>query len=284
MKVLNMIFLSLVAVISLATTPRTATAQSSLYQQMTPAERSAFVSEQARRLGREMSGRDYLFTRAFEAEIQKNVDFYAGRIGNDRGDQPGKGDGRLIFERGQMYAPTLIAIFEKREVSPLIGLYLPLIESEYVSIPAPNSAGAIGMFQFLPNTAEQFGLSPNDLLDEKKSADAAARYIARGLKKFSADPMKEALALLAYNRGAQGVERDLALLGIAQNSGCSICVLTENSARLDATFQTESVYYVPRFFAAAIVGENPHAFGLQTLPLSSASQGKAARVEISSRH
>jgi len=55
----------------------------------------------------------------------------------------------------------------------------------------------------------------------------------------------------------------------AENRACSICALTENSQRLDATFQNENVYYVPRFFAAAIIGENPQAFGLQTQPLSS---------------
>ncbi|PYS63089.1 MAG: hypothetical protein DMF76_07465, partial [Acidobacteria bacterium] len=58
-------------------------------------------------------------------------------------------------------------------------------------------------------------------------------------------------------------------LGNQQNRGCSICALTEHHDKLDPTFQSENVYYVPRFFAAAIVGENPKAFGLQTQPLSS---------------
>jgi transglycosylase-like protein with SLT domain len=242
--------------------------QSKTYQQMTLAERGAFVSEQARRLARQMSGRDYQFTPSFEAEIQKSVDFYARRIGS-AGDPPAKGDYRLVFERGQTLAPTLSGIFKAQNVSPLIGLYLPLIESAYVNIPSSNSAGAIGMFQFLPKTGAHFGLSEADLLDVPKSADAAARYIAAGLETFKDDPMKEALALLAYNRGGDNVDKDLATLVNAQNRGCSICVLTEQRDKLDANFQKESVYYVPRFFAAAIVGENPQAFGLKTAPLSS---------------
>ena len=241
--------------------------QSKTYQQMTLAERGAFVSEQARRLARQMSGRDYQFTPSFEAEIQKSVDFYARRIGNS-GEQPGKEDARQIFERGQALAPTLSGIFKARNVSPLIGLYLPLIESAYVNIPSPNPAGAIGMFQFLPKTGAHFGLSEADLLDVPKSADAAARYITASLETFKDDPMKEALALLAYNRGGDNVEQDLATLVNTQNRGCSICVLTEQRDKLDANFRKESVYYVPRFFAAAIVGENPQAFGLQTQPLS----------------
>ena len=250
--------------------PVTAGAQATeSYQAMTQPQRAAFVAEQARRIARQMSGRDYQFTAAFDAEIQRAVDFYARRIGNNRGEQIGRGDARFVFERGQTIAPTLIGIFKAREVSPLMGLYVPLIESEYMNLQSPNAAGAIGMFQFLPTTGEHFGLNAADLLDVEKSADAAARYLAGGLKTFSNDPMKEALALLAYNRGGINVERDLDAYVNEQNRACSICALSENRDKLDASFREENVYYVPRFFAAAIVGENPRAFGLQTQPLSS---------------
>jgi hypothetical protein len=245
---------------------RVANAQSDkLYQQMTPAERTAFVSAKARSIAREMSGNDYQFTPAFEATIQKHVDSYVQRIGTV---QPGR-DTRAMFERGQSSASTINGIFKKHKISPLIGLYIPAIESAYINIQSPNEAGSLGMFQFTQKTGEQFGLTPSDLLDVEKSADAAARYITRSMKKFTADPMKEALAILSYNRGGGNVERDLALLVTAENEACSICALTANSHKLDAGFQNESVYYVPRFFAAAILGENPQAFGLRTQPLSS---------------
>jgi hypothetical protein len=240
-----------------------------IYQQMTAAERSAFVAEQARRIGREMSGSEYEFTPDFVADIQQAVNQYARRIGNNGGDKLWKGDARLIFERGQAQAPTLIAAFKSRNLSPLMGLYIPWIESEYVNIQTPNSVGAIGMFQFLPKTGERFGLSPQDLLDVGKSADAAARYLTDNLEQFKDDPMKETLALLAYNRGEQKTARDLKFLANDQNKQCSICALTADRSKLDETFRYENVFYVPRFFAAAIIGENPQAFGLQMQPLSS---------------
>lgn len=262
--------LALTACMATAPTAISARKQSGpLYQQMTPAQQAAFVSEQARRIAREMSGNNYQFTPAFEAAIQRSVDFYAKRISNNKGDQPGKGDVRFVFERGQALAPTLRGIFKAHNVSPLIGIYLPAIESEYINIQSANSAGAIGMFQFLPKTGAHFGLSADDLLNVEKSANAAARYIDGGLKKFKNDPMKEALAILAYNRGASNVERDMVTFVNAQNGACSICALTEQRDKMDETFQKENVYYVPRFFAAAIIGENPQAFGLQTQPLSS---------------
>jgi membrane-bound lytic murein transglycosylase D len=129
--------------------------------------------------------------------------------------------------------------------------------------------GAMGMFQFLPSTGENYGLSVEDLLDVSKSADAAARYITDSLEQFKDDPMKEALAILSYNRGVQKTRRDLKFLTNEQNRGCSICTLNADRSKLDETFRHESVFYVPRFFAAAIIGENPQAFGLPMQPLSS---------------
>ncbi len=274
MKLQRIFFLSLAVIISMTTLARaTAHAQeaqgSRLYQQMSQDERRVFVAEQARRIGREMSGTEYEFTAEFEATLQKFVDKYAGRIGNNAGDALGKGDARTVFERGVANAPVLISAFRAQNVSPLIGLYIPLIESEYVNLQAPNSMGAIGMFQFLPQTGQRYGLTTQELLDVEKSADAAARYITDGLKQFKDDPMKEALALLAYNRGGQKTMTALRLVIDDQNRRCSICALTAASSRLDARFQKENVHYVPGFFAAAIIGENPQAFGLRQQPLSS---------------
>jgi hypothetical protein len=273
MKLQRTTLLLLVITMCLATTPGPASAltpqSTTLYQQMTLTQRAAFVTEKAREISRKISGNDYEFTPAFEMEIQRAVEKYTRRIGNNAGESPGKGDMRFVFERGQTVAPTVIRAFKAHNVSPVIGLYIPAVESEYVNIQSPNSMGALGMFQFVPSTGQNYGLSPEELLDVNKSADAAARYIADSIKTFNADRMKEALALLAYNRGGNNVARDIAALVNDQNRSCSICALTEQRDKLDQNFRSESVYYVPLFFAAAIIGENPQAFGLQTRPLSS---------------
>jgi hypothetical protein len=265
--------LLLAVTISLSTSAQNAGAQTTqsgkIYQQMSPAERSAFVAEQSRRIGHEISGKEYEFTTAFVTDIQQAVDQYARRIGNNRGDRLWKGDAHFVLERGQAQAPTLIATFKARNLSPLLGLYIPWVESEYVNIDSPNVMGALGMFQFLPKTGERYGLSAQDLLDVGKSADAAARYITDSIDTFKDDPMKEALAVLAYNRGTQKTARDLKLLVNDGNKECSICVLTAERGKLDETFRSENVFYVPLFFAAAIIGENPQAFGIQMKSLSS---------------
>ena len=273
MKLQKLLLILLVLTFALAISPQKLSAQKAssarIYQQMTQTERSDFVATQARRIASEMSGKDYEFTPAFVEDIQQAVNQYTRRIGNAGDASLGKRDLRLVIERGQAQAPRLIAAFKAQNVSPLIGLYLPWIESGYENIQTPNSMGSIGMFQFLPKTGERYGLSADDLLDVAKSADAAARYITDSLDQFKDDPMKEALALLAYNRGGQQTARDLKLLVNDKNKQCSICALTADRNKLDASFQNESVYYVPHFFAAAIIGENPQAFGLQMKALSS---------------
>lgn len=263
------LFLALLFLIPTATNRITAQTQSRIYQQMDQGQRSEFVATQARRVANELAGRDYEFTAAFIEDIQQALNQYSRRISNEGDTTLGRRDLRLVMVRGQSEASKLNAVFKARNLSPLFGLYIPWVESEFTNIQSPNSMGAIGMFQFVPQTGERFGLSPQDLLDTEKSAAAAALYITFSMKKFQDDPMKEALALLAYNRGEQRTSSDLKLLVNEKNKQCSICAVSADRNKLDASFQRESVYYVPRFIAAAIIGENPDAFGLKSKPLSS---------------
>lgn len=259
------------AIILALTTVHSISAQSTvkLYRQMSPTEQALFVQERSRDLARQISGNEYEFTPAFEMEIQKHIDSYLRRIGPKPTDRQGKSDPRLAYHRGSNFAPMLIATFKAQNVSPLIGLYLPMVESEYKNIPSAKPAGAVGMFQFLPATGKIYGLTTDDLLSVDKSAEAAARYLAGSIAAFSGDPMKEALAVLSYNRGVPSTRNDLELVLTDSNKQCSICALTAAKHQLDKTFNEESVHYVPRFFAAAIIGENPNTFELQLKPLSS---------------
>jgi Transglycosylase SLT domain len=240
-----------------------------MYQQMSVEEQSAFVNDKAQRIAFSLSGREYAFTPEFISVVKRSVDTYVDRVD---GKKPGRTDLRLVVQRGSTYAAVLSAPFKKRELSPLFGIYLPFIESEYVNLEQPTKMGALGMFQFLPQTGMRYGLTTPELLDIGRSADAAAEYIADSLKLFQADPMKEALALLSYNRGTKQVVQDLHAVVTDQNRDCSICALTSSAGTLNRRFSAENAQYVPGFFAAAIVGENPAAFGLNSAPLSSLSQ------------
>src|SRR5688572_19378876 len=109
----------------------TTTAQNDSYQKMSGPERSAFVAAQARRIARELSGRDYEFTAGFEEDIQQALNTYARRL-----NPSAKREIREVLERGRNVAPTISAAFRARNVSTLYGLYIPYVESEYVSLVA----------------------------------------------------------------------------------------------------------------------------------------------------
>jgi peptidoglycan lytic transglycosylase D len=268
MKLLRILVWAMAGVTVLLTTQFSCFAQTKLYQNMNASERAKFVSEKSKALGRQISETEYQLTPSFETEIQGSLDMYVQRLTDSDKDA----DARLIIERSQSQAPLIMTSFKARGVSPLIGLYLAWIESEFVNLSTPNKAGAIGMFQFLPGTGMKFGLTPDELLDVGKSADAAAQYVAKSMNLFRNDRMKEVLAILAYNRGEKNVKDDLARALNPTDKACTVCALSAQHAKPNQPPKDDSDY-VARFFAAAIFGENPQAFGLSTPPISSFGTG-----------
>ena len=76
------------------------------------------------------------------------------------------------------------------------------------------------------------------------------------------------LVLLSYNRGPEWVRNSLRELRGTDNYERNFWTLFAHRDQLDETFRNENAGYVPNFFAAAIIGENPQAFELGMPPLS----------------
>lgn len=80
-------------------------------------------------------------------------------------------------------------------------LYLRLIQQESSFNPeARSSAGAIGLAQLMPGTAEMLGVDPTDPVQNLRGG---ARYLKQQLDKFGSVP----LALAAYNAGPGNVSK-----------------------------------------------------------------------------
>jgi hypothetical protein len=80
------------------------------------------------------------------------------------------------------------------------------------------------------------------------------------------------LVLLSYNHGASWVRSTLRELRDTNDYQRNFWTLYAHRDQLDESFRNEGAGYVPSFFAAAIVGENPQNFGLTLPPLSTLAE------------
>jgi pSer/pThr/pTyr-binding forkhead associated (FHA) protein len=239
-----------------------------LYKQMTEAEQVYFINDRAQQVAKMVGNRPAIFPDEAISIIKYWLDAYVRRIGSGSTKLWAE-DLRFMFKRARtQFTPTIIRAFKANGAPPVVGVYLPVIETEYRNIPTENFAGAAGLFQFIGPTARGYGVDPSERTNIEKMAPAAARYINDRLAEFGADAVGVGLSIAGYNRSPDSVRRDLHDVIDSQNKDRDFWILVKNKAMLDHWFQRENINYVPRFFAAAIIGENPWYFGLNMRQLS----------------
>jgi hypothetical protein len=112
----------------------------------------------------------------------------------------------LIIKRANRAFPIIEPILAKYGV-PDDFKYLAVIESGLVN--AVSSAGARGVWQFMPDTAKEKGMEVNDVVDERyhleKSTEAACRYLLSAKDKFGS----WTLAAASYNGGMNGITKKI---------------------------------------------------------------------------
>lgn len=261
-------------------TPETTVVTRRVYLQMSQQEQMEFIEAQARHVSLMMGNRPYTFNDEVLRYIKQYVDSYARRVGNNSTRLWGE-DLRFMFARArELYIPHIIRSFNSRGVPPVVGIYLVVVETEYNNIRSENFAGAAGLFQFIAPTARAYGVDPSERTNVAKMAPAAAAYMADRIGEFGPDSMSVALAIAGYNRSPDSVRRDLSDVLSSDNRERSFWTLVANSNKLDHYFQGENIKYVPKFFGAAIVGENPWIFGIDMQPLSTYTEIKSPPESI----
>jgi serine/threonine protein kinase len=257
----------------LSSAPEVTTTTTKLYSQMSDAERLTFVNAEEQRISTMMGDRPVKLNGDAVRVIKAYVDNYAAR--NKPSADLGLESISEVYGRARPYVPLIARSFAARKVPVIIGIYLPVIESAYRNC-YENSVGAKGLFQFLPQTAENYGVARQDMCDVEKMTPAAAHYIADRMAELGEDSESVTLVLLSYNRGPEWVRNTLRELRGTENYERNFWTLFTHREKLDETFRNENAGYVPRFFAAAIIGENPQTFELPLPPLSSlADEGVA---------
>lgn len=108
----------------------------------------------------------------------------------------------VYMERVEPYKDTILRILDEERV-PREFIFLCLAESggdpDNIS-----KAGAAGLWQLMPYTANNYGLAPADRFDVEKSTRAAAKYIRHLLDVFDGD---HRWAIAAYNAGGHNLKR-----------------------------------------------------------------------------
>jgi membrane-bound lytic murein transglycosylase D len=131
--------------------------------------------------------------------------------------------------------------------------YLPVIESEY-SPQAVSTSGATGLWQFMLNSINGYGLSISEWVDDRKdfmkSTDAALKKL-RDNKEALNDWL---LALAAYNAGLGAVSRAVKTSG---DKSLNFWQLYDSKKLSSAPLS-----YIPKFLAVASILRYPELHGL----------------------
>ena len=151
----------------------------------------------------------------------------------------------LIIKRANRYFPIIEPILKQNGV-PDDFKYLAVIECN-LDVRAQSGAGAAGLWQLMPKTAQQLGLEVNDEVDERyhieKSTEAACNYFKSAYKKYK----NWTTVAASYNAGMGRISTEK--------------VNQQVEEAFDLLLNSETSRYVFRILAMKQFLENPKAFG-----------------------
>ena len=265
--------------------------ETKLYSQMSESEKNQFVAEQADKI-LEKFGRatgDKVNEKGLKL-IRNFVDSYVKRQSLPKSDSCRFGsDLSSVLLRANKYIKTISDEFSGQSLVSQTGIYTAMIESEFCPcLQAPT--GALGMFQFSFATGSIYGLKtvkganpqkPDERCNPQLAARAAAKYIKYMIAdKFDnqTDSIGYLLAISSYNSGEGATKKHIQAITVLNGKpkvtfwdflDTADAIAKKPDTGFMNQFQTENFKYVPKFFAAAIIGENPRVFGIDINPLSS---------------
>ena len=178
----------------------------------------------------------------------ERVDFWVERFTTDKRD-----DFSRFLERSGRYAPMILEKLDERGM-PRDLLYLAMIESGF-NPSAYSHADASGLWQFIEETGQRYGLDVNNAVDERndpvKATDAALTYLQEMHDRFGS----WYLAAASYNTGENRVGR------IMREETGSERGTEESYYQIWDRLPRETRDYVPLMIAAARISKNPAKYG-----------------------
>lgn len=173
--------------------------------------------------------------------VQKNIEFFTTAIG--------RRFMKKSLERTGRWFDFLKKV-AKEENMPEEIVHLAVIESG-LNPNAFSRARAVGMWQFMQPTGEEYNLGVTYWMDERRDPDKSTRAAMRFLKDLYNDLGDWHLALAAYNCGAGGVRRAIRKSGLEK----------PDFWQIDEFLPRETRNYVPRFIATSLISMNREQYG-----------------------
>ena len=152
----------------------------------------------------------------------------------------------VAIKRARRYFPVIESILAENGV-PDDFKYLAIAESNLSNAVSP--AGAKGVWQFMPKTAQAYGLFVSKEIDERYHLEKATRAACKYLKEYKERFGTWTKAAAAYNMGGTRLSRDIR----SQKA----------NSYYDLNLNSETSRYVFRIIALKEIVSNPSAFGFQ---------------------
>jgi membrane-bound lytic murein transglycosylase D len=129
---------------------------------------------------------------------------------------------------------------------------LPLLESCFNPY-AVSSSKAVGLWQFVDNTARPLGLKRDKWIDERRNIEKSTEAALRHLRNMRRIFPRWDLALAAYNGGAGYLKRTMDKAGIKDFWKLREC----------GQLRDETSEYIPKYIALMVIYKNQRLFGIK---------------------
>lgn len=196
----------------------------------------------------------------WDARVVRYLEFF-------KDDPRGRATFTIWHRRSGRYATAIRRALRKKSLPEDLA-FLAMIESGF-DPSARSPVGALGLWQFMPDTAKIYGLVQDRWADQRMSislaTEAAADHLADLHRRFGSWE----LAMASYNMGYGGV-----LQAVRRYNTNDYWALS----KLEGSLPWETTLYVPKILAAAVVAKNLAAFGFQDLVVEPSLEGEEVMV------
>jgi LysM repeat protein len=160
---------------------------------------------------------------------------------------------QVLLARSGKYMPMISKVLYEEGLPEELG-YLALVESEF-NVGATSPIGAVGLWQFVPATARQYGLRIDNWVDERRDPIKSTRAAVAYLKELHSYYGRWFLVTAAYNAGPGVINKALEISRAKDFWG----IKGKNQLR------EETRNFVPKFIATALIATDPKKYGFNDI-------------------